>query len=333
MSGKPVTKKPATLLMWRKLSPAKWEDVWQERLGWLGQRLVLFVMAGYKTLRIEAHQLTRTEADGLVKEFGGQIREAKALTQKDLEPEPRPPLNIGGKLVVIGQAEDRGRFGKTPTLLIPASMAFGTGEHATTATCLRVLCAVTKSLVPQTWDALDLGTGSGILGFAARSLGARNVEACDFDPSAIRVARENAKLNGIKGVTFRRLDVLRWGPDRQWPVVLANVYGPILIQAAPQIAHAVEPGGVLIISGILREQAEDVMTAFRAQKLTFERVVRKGKWVTAIARKAGVAKGVAGQRRETSKRTPKNTSAAPKARSIQTAKRVVRKVRRPRSAK
>jgi ribosomal protein L11 methyltransferase len=332
--GKKGTKKPAaTKFLWRKLSPAKWEDVWQERLGWLGQRLVLFVMAGYKTLRIEAHQLSRAEADGLVKEFGGQIREAKALSQKDLEPEPRPPLNIADKLVVIGQAEDRGKFGKTPTLLIPASMAFGTGEHATTATCLRVLCAVTKSLTPHMWDALDLGTGSGILGFAARQFGARKVEACDFDPLAIRVARENAKLNAIKGVTFRRLDVLQWRPERKWPVVLANVYGPILIEAASQIARAVEAGGVLIISGILREQAEDVMAAFRAQKLTFERVVRKGKWVTAVARKAGGVKRASDQRRAVSKRMPKKTSAVPKTRSSQEAKRVLRKVRRPRSAK
>jgi ribosomal protein L11 methyltransferase len=332
MSSKAGAKKSGPHLVWRKLSPAKWEDVWQERLGWLGQRLVLFVMAGYKTLRLEAHQLSQEEADGLVKEFGGKVREEKALTQQDLEPKPRPPLNIAGKLVVIGQADDRAKFGKTPTLLIPASMAFGTGEHATTATCLRVLCAVTRALAPQTWDALDLGTGSGILGFAARHFGARKVEACDFDPLAIRVARENAKLNQMTGVTLKRLDVLQWRPDRTWPVVLANVYGPILIEASPQIVRAVEPGGVLIISGILREQAEDVMAAFRAQKLTFERVVRKGKWVTAVARKAGGSKAT-GQRRDASRRTPKKISAAPKARSSQLEKRVVRKARSPRSAK
>jgi ribosomal protein L11 methyltransferase len=85
-------------------------------------------------------------------------------------------------------------------------------------------------------------------------------------------------------VKFKRFDVLQWRPERKWPVVLANVYGPILIQAAPQIARAVERGGTLIVSGILREQAEDVLAAFRAQRLEFERVVRKGKWVTARGR-------------------------------------------------
>lgn len=313
--------------VWRKLSPAKWEDVWQERLGWLGQRLVMIVLAGYRTLRLEAHQLTRAEADELKREFGGEIRPAKPLTAADLEPVTRAPLRIGGKLWIVGSEEDRARLEKSgaSTLLIPASLAFGTGEHATTATCLRILLDAVKALPPGEWDALDMGTGSGILGLAAKRFGARAVEACDFDPTAVRVARGNAKLNGIKGVAFRRFNVLDWRPERKWPVVLANVYGPVLIEAAPQIARAVEPGGALIISGILREQADEVLGAFSAQGLEFERVARKGKWVTALARAA--------QRREKSKRAPKKTSAAPKARSSQRAIRVPATRRAPRSAK
>lgn len=303
--------------VWRKLTPAKWEDVWQERLGWLGQRLVLFVLKGYKTLRIEAHQLTRAEADELKREFGGDIREAKPLTQQDLEPAPRPPLRIGGKLYVIADAKDRATFEESniPTLLIPASLAFGTGEHATTATCLRLLLEATRRFPREGWQALDLGTGSGILALAARIFGAAKVEARDFDPTAVRVARANAKANGINGVKFERSDVLAWKPDRRWPVVMANVYGPVLIQASPQIAAAVEPGGILIISGILREQADDVLAAFRSQGLRVERVTRKGKWVTALMRAR------ADHLRARKTRAPKTTSAVPKARSSQRVKR------------
>jgi ribosomal protein L11 methyltransferase len=281
--------KASERFVWRKLSPAKWEDVWQERLGWLGQRLVLILLAGYKTLRIEAHQLTRTEAIALKREFGGEIRAAKPLTAQDLQPERRPPLKIGRKLVVVSDAKECAEFAarNVPCLLVPASMAFGTGEHASTAACLRLLAEVTQSLKPQTWDALDLGTGTGILALAAHKFGARKIEAADFDPTAIRVARINARLNGAKGITFKRFDVLQWRPERQWPVVTANVYGPVLVQAAPQIARAVAPAGTLIISGILREQTDDVLAAFRTQRFEFERVVRKGKWVAACARKAG----------------------------------------------
>jgi ribosomal protein L11 methyltransferase len=285
--------KATVSFVWRKLSPAKWEDVWQERLGWLGQRLVLILLAGYKTLRIEAHQLTRPEANALKREFGGAVRAAKPLTAQDLQPERRPPLKIGRKLVIVSDARDCAKFAakNVPRLLIPASMAFGTGEHATTATCLRLLAEVTRSLKPQTWDALDLGTGTGILALAARKFGARKVEAADFDRTAVRVARTNAKLNAIKGLTFRRFDVLHWRPERQWPIVTANVYGPILVQAARQIARAVAPAGTLILSGILREQTNDVLAAFDAQRLRFDRVVRKGKWVTLLARPAAKKRG------------------------------------------
>ena len=117
------------------------------------------------------------------------------------------------------------------------------------------------------------------------------MEAGDFDAMALRVARENARANGLKGVRFARMDVLKWKPERKWPVVLANVYGPILIQAAPQIARAVERDGALILSGILREQANDVIAAFCAQGITFERVARKGKWVTALGRAASKRAG------------------------------------------
>src|SRR6478735_1731968 len=109
--------------VWRKLSPAKWEDVSQEPLGWLGQRLVIFILRGYKTLRLEAHHITRAEADELKREFGGEIRVAKPLSVKDLEPAKRPPLRIGGKLYIVGDEKDRDAFAKKdiPVLLIPAS--------------------------------------------------------------------------------------------------------------------------------------------------------------------------------------------------------------------
>ena len=314
--------------VWRKLSAAKWEDVWQERLGWLGQRLVIFILGGYKTLRLEAHQLTRKEADELKREFGGEIRVAKPLSKQDLEPAPRPPLRIGGKLYIVGYEKDRDDFAKKgiPAVLIPASLAFGTGEHATTATCLRLLLEATRHL-PARWEALDLGTGSGILALAAKHFGAGKVEAHDFDPTAVRVAKANAKVNAVKGVKFQRSNVLEWKPERRWPVVMANVYGPVLIEAAPQIAGAVDAGGILIIIGILREQADDVLAAFRAQGLAVERVIRKGKWVTALTR-AG-----ANHLRAKSTRTPKKTKAAPKARSSQRVKPAEPKRRALRSAK
>ncbi len=276
--------------VWRKLTTVKWEDEWLERLGWLGQRLVMVTLAGSRALRIEAYHVTREEAATLLREFGGAVRAARPLTKKELEPKPRPPLRVRGKLLVVSTEKELAlaakQHPKIPALLIPATVAFGTGEHATTATCLRLLADVAKELRGHEWDALDIGTGSGILALAARIFGARKVEAGDFDPTAVRVAKENAVANNIRGVHFARSDVLKWSAPRRWPVVVANVFSTTLIQAAPRIARAVEKGGRLILSGILRGQAPEVAAAFASRGFSVERAVRKGKWVTLLTRRA-----------------------------------------------
>ena len=276
--------------VWRKLTVVKWEDVWLERLGWLGQRLVMFTLPNSRSLRIEAYHVTRSEADLLVQEFGGSVRAARALTKKELEPKPRPPLRVRGKLLIVSTEKELAlaakQHPKMPVLLIPATVAFGTGEHATTASCLRLLADVAHELRGTEWDALDLGTGSGILALAARIFGARKVEAGDFDAIAVRVAKENATANKITGVRFTRSDLLKWNAPRLWPVVLANVFSTTLIAAAPVIAGAVEKGGRLILSGILRTQEREVLAAFRKQRCRLERAVRKGKWVTLLTRRA-----------------------------------------------
>ena len=276
--------------VWRKLTTVKWEDVWQERLGWLGQRLVMFTLPNSRSLRIEAYHVTQSEADLLVREFGGSVRAARPLTKKELEPKPRPPLRVRGKLLVVSTEKERAlaakRNPKVPALLIPATVAFGTGEHATTASCLRLLADVAHELRGTQWDALDLGTGSGILALSARIFGARKVEGGDFDAIAVRVAKENAHANKITGVRFTRSDLLKWTPPRQWPLVLANVFSTTLIAAAAIIAAAVEKGGRLILSGILRTQEHAVLAAFRKQGCRLERAVRKGKWVTLLTRRA-----------------------------------------------
>ncbi len=275
-----------TRFVWRKLATVKWEDVWWERLGWLGQQLVMFSLPNSRALRIEAYHVTRTEADALVSAFGGTLRVARPLTKKELEPKPRPPLRVRGKLLVVSTEKElalaKKQHAKVPALLIPATVAFGTGEHATTATCLRLLADVAHELRGTEWDALDLGTGSGILAFAARIFGARKVEAGDFDATAVRVAKENAAANKITGIRFVRSDLLKWTAPRQWPVVLANVFSTTLIAAAPRIASAVQKGGRLILSGILRTQEGEVLAAFRKRGCRLERAVRKGKWVTLL---------------------------------------------------
>jgi ribosomal protein L11 methyltransferase len=229
--------------------------------------------------------LSKKESDELVKMFGGQVSEAKWLTTVD--PPLRPPIRIREKLLIVSTARERedaiGRGERRGILWIPAGMAFGTGEHDTTVTCLRLLADLSLKLPRDAWELLDLGTGSGILAVAGRLLGAKRAEAGDFDPHAVRTAKENIRANEVKGILVKRMDVRRWEPERTWEVVTANLFSGLLIEVAPKIAASIAPGGALIFSGVLREQEPEVVAAFQQCGLKIERIVRKGKWIAGLA--------------------------------------------------
>ena len=155
-------------------------------------------------------------------------------------------------------------------LVIPAGLAFGTGQHATTAGCLLTLDAL-KRRGAVFRNILDLGTGTGLLAFAAARLwpGAA-VTASDIDPVSIAVVGENAALNAMRaprlvvadGLAHRRL-VARAPYD----LVIANILAQPLIDMAPSIAASVARGGTLILAGLLEGQAGDVARAFTSQRM------------------------------------------------------------------
>ena len=216
------------------------------------------------------------------------------MKQRAVSEAVRAPIRVREKLVIVGSERERKALAKTlpgrALLVIPAGMAFGTGDHATTATCLRFLADLSAEFGGRPWEMLDLGAGSGILGLAARVLGARRVVAGDFDPHAVRTAKENLRLNGISGVAVQKIDVRGWQPARTWDVVAANLFSGLLIETAPKLAAATAPGGRLVFSGILREQEAAVVAALRKAGLRIDRLVRKGKWVSGLATRSSSGK-------------------------------------------
>jgi ribosomal protein L11 methyltransferase len=161
---------------------------------------------------------------------------------------------------------------------IDPGMAFGTGQHPTTAMCLRAL----EELVLPGNSVLDLGCGSGILGIAAAKLGAARVLALDIDPNAVRAARENAAANGAAVAVEVREGSL--DGDEVFDLIVANISGLTLERLASALARSQAPGGVLITSGFLEDAVAGLTAAYRAAGLTVEPIVEDGVWRTIIAR-------------------------------------------------
>jgi ribosomal protein L11 methyltransferase len=171
------------------------------------------------------------------------------------------PLDVGRVRVRPSWIEEPPPAGAVEVVIDPG-MAFGTGSHPTTSLCLAAL----SDLLPTRRGAavLDVGTGSGLLAIAARKLGAGRVAANDEDPVAVQVARENAERNGAAlELTVDPLDRIPGTFD----VVVANILANVLVALAPDLAAKVAPGGVLLLSGILGPQEDEVRRAHLAQGL------------------------------------------------------------------
>ncbi|MSO50633.1 MAG: methyltransferase domain-containing protein [Acidobacteria bacterium] len=149
----------------------------------------------------------------------------------------------------------------TGVIVIQPSMGFGTGHHASTRLCLRLL----QEAPVAGARALDVGTGSGVLAIAARMLGAESVVAVDFDADAVTSARECAELNNLSGeIDIRQSDIER-EPEvdgEPFTLILANLTGGMLVRMAGRLLQLARPGAVLIVSGVTRDEEEAVTRAF-----------------------------------------------------------------------
>ncbi|KPQ02970.1 50S ribosomal protein L11 methyltransferase [Marinobacter sp. HL-58] len=166
------------------------------------------------------------------------------------------PLRFGERLWIVPSWHDA-PDPHAANLLLDPGLAFGTGTHPTTALCLEWLDGQDM----ESRQVIDYGCGSGILGLAALLLGADHVIGVDTDPQALEASRENARRNKVEE---DRLDLFLPSdePDTMADVMLANILAQPLIGLAPRLAAKVKPGGHLVLSGILSNQAREVMEAY-----------------------------------------------------------------------
>ncbi|MBY6033904.1 50S ribosomal protein L11 methyltransferase [Marinobacter daepoensis] len=166
------------------------------------------------------------------------------------------PLQFGERLWIVPSWHQPPNPDAANLMLDPG-LAFGTGTHPTTALCLEWLDGQDVAGKQIT----DYGCGSGILGLAALLLGAGHVTGVDTDPQALEASRDNARRNGVED---SRLNLYLPGndPDVQADIMLANILAQPLIGLAPRLAELTRAGGHLVLSGILFNQAREVMDAY-----------------------------------------------------------------------
>lgn len=200
------------------------------------------------------------------------------------------PIDLGGILLVKpGWSRRKPRAGQAVVQLDPG-LSFGTGQHPTTHFCLEqvVRCRPRKGAA----SFLDVGTGSGILALAAARLGYDPVEALDFDPDCVRVARENAVLNGVGDRVVPQLaDITRVPrrPRRTFDVVAANLIHDLLVAERDRITARVKPGGSLILAGILVPQFPAVAAAYAEAGWRCVRARTVGEWRSGLFRRPGAS--------------------------------------------
>jgi ribosomal protein L11 methyltransferase len=280
--------------LWSRLSSEKWEDTWIERLRFAGeQALVIKKFPASRSIRLDVYTDAAT-AKKLKSAFGGSMRPFDAAGWQPPASKISDPLRISGVLRIY---RDKKLFlkeratGNGKALLIPSGMAFGTGDHATTARCLQLLVEAASPLQEsgKKWSLLDLGCGSGILELAAEMLGATTLLGVDFDERCVRISQENAELNDLPRSRFRKADVLRWKPPGKtgsYDIVAANLYSTILTAAAGMIMAAIKPGGNLILSGILAVEEEAITKTFAALGLRHLKTLKRGKWAAMMMEKS-----------------------------------------------
>ena len=219
-------------------------------------------------------------------------RDWVTLSQQGLE-----PIRAGRFFVHTPQHRDSAPADAI-ALEIDAGLAFGTGQHETTSGCLVALSRM-KSGGAAVANLLDLGTGTGLLAFAAMRLWpSARAAASDNDPVAIEVSAENAAINRVRLgrargqlelVVAEGMDHPRLQARSPYDLVIANILAGPLIDLAPSVAKAIAPGGRLILAGLLDHQAPAVAGAYRRQGMMLTGRVERGEWPTLVMRKRRVA--------------------------------------------
>lgn len=191
------------------------------------------------------------------------------------------PLEVGKYMVIKPTWENYDNTGNRIVLEIDPSMSFGSGQHETTRLCMELL----ETYVTEDTNMLDVGTGSGILSVEALLLGAKRVMAVDIDPLSVRVAGENAVLNGVQARFTAQQADLSQGIEGTYNLVTANIVADVIIRLLEDIHRVITPDGILVASGIIDIREQDVTAALETAGFQLLETRYDRGWVAIAARK------------------------------------------------
>lgn len=214
------------------------------------------------------------EAVASLPEMGARIEEIVGDAWRDSWKEGFHPFHLTPSVVICPPWEAWTVAPGERVLVLEPGRAFGTGLHATTSLVARALERHVDELSGR--EILDVGCGTGILAIVALACGATRARAVDNDPDVVDVVRENATRNGM----LSRIDADTTDASElrgAWPVVVANIEARVLIPMAPHLTRLLTPGGLLVLSGVLEDQRDEVVEAYVGLRL--EKVEQQDEWI------------------------------------------------------
>lgn len=189
----------------------------------------------------------------------------------------------GERVVIKPTWEEYAPQGDEVVIELDPGAAFGTGTHATTSMCIRQL----EKLVKPGMTVFDVGTGSGILSIISAKLGAKNIQAVDYDDSVLKIVEENLEQNNVQDIISVAQSDLMQNVHGKAELVIANIIADIIIRLFDQLDEHLEQGGTLLTSGIIEDRIEDVLAAAEAHGYgVVERLENKGWACITFKRKA-----------------------------------------------
>lgn len=191
------------------------------------------------------------------------------------------PEKIGERIVVKPSWEDYTPINDEIVIELDPGMAFGTGTHATTSMCIQLL----EEYIKPDMKVFDVGTGSGILAIAAAKLGAGEIQAADYDPVAVEVAKENIAENKENGhIAIFQSDLLK-NMTGSADVIIANIIADIIIRMFDDVDTKLNPHGVILTSGIIADRIPEVIEKAERQGFVVDKMNEKAGWAAIIFRR------------------------------------------------